>query len=554
MNDRIGMHRASPVGRLICTAATAAAALALVAGCSGNDGGGGAGAKCTSSADCQQNFVCRNQQCIQQQANNNGGGGTDAGPNTDGGGNNGNSVEPENFYISYRMLDKSDNSQSLHVLSTADNTDTRISPESVSCAQGCWLSEDMSYFVWVENSASGGSGTLDVHAAPVSNLQVQGTGSVVAQGVSRVSVAGNLVTYQRATSGGQYTAYYKSLAGGDEKPIGALGTAASVLSGWFIDPATQTVMVYTPNIQTLDIKMGTLGTPVSDTTYTVDARNYQQTSGSYFGQTMPVAISPDGKVAAFVTQAPNDYGACQSAADCSGPVKRCGQNNRCTAIETTVHFIDMEHLGDLGGACGGPGTCGSIHECYQPGSDATSARCIPGRVVLGIPDQPYQSPGPGQPAKSGCELTTGNANYHYTTFAGPISFDSNDMLYGVGRRDCPNENTVGDSDVLQIDPNTGNYNVVWGNPDAGFNADACWDADAQKPSDAECVPYIQSALLSPGGNEIAMLATNPWIEDPNLATQIPDVWTVLRNGQDHAWVGQHDQLKVVESIAVHPAP
>lgn len=465
-------------------------------------------------------------------------------------GNNNTTPEPEDYFISYVMQDKTGGGSSLNVYSTADGTHTQVSPEGFSCVLGCWLSSDMSNFVWVESNEAGG--TVDIYAATVSDLTANDDGQLIAEGVSKPAVAGNVVTYRRE-SGGQYSAYYVSLDGGSETAIGGLGSQQTTLGGWHIDPASNQGMIFSPNLQTMDLRFGSLDGTITDTAYTVDAENYQQTSGSYFGESMPVAFSRDGKVAAFVTEAPNDYGECESASDCSGPVQRCGHQGRCTAIEVTVHFVDLENLGDLGGACGGPGTCGDILECYQPGADTTTARCIPKRVVVGMPTTPTQEPTPGATKQGGCELTEGNADYQYTKIRGPLSFDKGGNLYAVGTRDC-NSGDAGDSDILKFDPASGEYEVVWGNPDTGYDPDLCWNNDSNPPGpdDAQCVPYITSARVSPKGNEVAFLATNPGVAEGRLAPDTMDLWTVLRNGEDHAWVGGHDSvLKHVTRMYVH---
>ncbi|QDG54641.1 hypothetical protein FIV42_29020 [Persicimonas caeni] len=467
-------------------------------------------------------------------------------PEGDGTSSNNTTPEPEDYYISYLIQDKTGAGEtSLHVYSTADQTHTQVSPEGHDCAQPCWLTEDMSSFVWAENNANA-DGTVDVYAASVSDLKVQDDGRLIAEGVSKPSVNGNTVSYRRGSSG-PVTAYYVSVDGGDETEIGSLGNTNATVGGWHIDPSTNQGMIFAPSLQTMDLRFGSLGGPITDTAFTVNAENYQQTSGSYFGESMPVGFSRDGKIAAFVTEAPNDYGECETAADCSGPGQRCGHQGRCTAYEVTVHFVDLENLGDLGGACGGPGTCGDIHECYQPGADTTTARCIPKRVVVGLPADLTQA------NQTGCELTEGNEDYHYTRIRGPLTFDNGGNLYAVGTRDC-SSGDAGDSDILKFDPASGEYDVVWGNPDTGYDPGLCWDNDAMEPDDAQCVPYIKSARVSPEANEIAFLATNPGVAEGRLAPETMDLWTVLRNGEEHAWVGGHDYvLKNVTRLYVHPA-
>src|SRR5690606_34203399 len=118
---------------------------------------------------------------------------------------------------------------------------------------------------------------------------------------------------------------------------GGQGGGASE-AGWAIDAVTKQAAVFVHSLQTMDVFIGTLGQPITNKVFTVNAENYQEVSGSYFGGNVPAAFSPDGKYLSFLTIAPNDYGTCNnpgddSSPDCAGPGQRCGRFKRCTAQE-----------------------------------------------------------------------------------------------------------------------------------------------------------------------------------------------------------------------------
>jgi hypothetical protein len=531
--------------RLVTSAAICS--LMLLGGCS-DDGEQDDEGACTTPDDCSGDQVCQDGTCVAPD-NNGGADGGDVSGDVDGGANN-SQVGPEDYVISYTVRDRNTDEITLHAYSTTDSSRTQVTSDPELCASNCWLNDDLDTLVFTESS---GQGVFDIIKAPVVDLAVQSDRTTLAQEVSDVDVVGNLVTYRRAQNDA-YQAFYMSIDDGSEVEMGNLGSSSTTIGGWHIDPASDRQAIFLPHTQELQLRFNELGSSDSSDTYTYDAQNYQQVSGSYFSSSMPVAFSNDGQLAAFVTEAPNDYGTCSDASDCSGPVKRCGRHDRCTSIEVTVHFVDLDDIGSLGTQCDGAGSCGDVHRCYQPDGTSDTAECAPGRVVLGIPEFPAQSPEPGGTATGGCELTEGNSDYPYTKFNGPISFDSDGQLYGVAIRDCADGGNVGQSHILRVDPTTKEYEVVWGNEDGGYDGDLCWDSENLEPDDTECKPFITRARLSPQANELAMLATNPWVGDPARASANMDVWTVRRDGDDHSWVGGNETRDVVPRFSVHPAP
>lgn len=521
--------------------------LSLGVGCSDDtDNGAKEGESCVTSKECQKELVCRNEQCMPPKAtSNNQPDGGHNGESDDGGGEQEENITADDYYISYLLEDKNSGDKYLHVRSTKDGSDYQLGDANHPCDRGCWLTEDMKYYAWAKINPDSSLG-LDLFAVEVVDFELQGAGSKVVSGVSGIEVAGNGLTYRKGGS-----AYYRTLgASGSEREID------DASEGWHLDPGADVAFAFTTTLDTLELKVGSFANADLASVYTINGVNYAGGAGSYYGSWMPVAVSPDGKILAFTLTAPNDYRECATAADCDGPVKICGSNNICSVLELTVHFLDLDNLSTLGGECASASDCGDIHQCYQAGPDAQT-ECIPGRAVLGLPDTPYQrvnSDNTTQSTKSGCELSAMDSTYHYTVFDAPISFDNAGNLYGVARRDCSSEGLVGDSDIIKIDPRSKDYSVVWGNPDTGFDPNLCWDDDNHIPDVTNCSPYITEALISPDGNDIAFMATNPHVDTESFAKQNFDLWRVLRNGKSHDWIGDYTISESVESIAVHPAP
>lgn len=525
--------------------------LSLGVGCSDDtDTGAKEGESCATSSDCKKELVCRNDQCvtptvIDEDA-------TSDDTETPDGSDEPDVEEPEeidaaDYYISYLLEDQLEETEFLHVLSTEDGTDHQISDADHPCDRGCWLTEDMSYFAWAEVDPDSTAG-LNIFAVEVVDFVLQGDGEQVASGALSISAAGNGITYRR-----DGTSYYLPLSsGGEEREIAGLA-GDGPMGGWYVDPGADVAFAFSPTLDSLELKVGTFEDLAFDSVFTLNAVNYAGGAGSYYGSTMPVAVSPDGTLLAFITKAPNDYRECGTAQDCPGPVKICGANNFCSVLEITANFLDLENVDKLGGECSTSEDCGGVHQCYQPGP-AADATCIPGRVALGLPDTPYQRANPGDTPRSGCELSKDDATYEYTQFEAPISFDNDGNLYGAARRDCVSEGTVGDSDIIKINPRTKEYGVVWGNSSTGFDPSKCWDADNQVVDISECEPYISAAVVSPDGNDIAFSATNPNIDNEDFGKRNLDIWSVLRNGEEHDWVGGHNVFQTVDRIAVHPKP
>lgn len=525
----------------------------FAAACSDDeDPGAGEGEACDVDADCAQGLLCRGQVCIASTNQNNTNNPTDAGNanNSDGGGE---VVEGEDFRVSYKLA-ALDQTEELRILNTETGEEQTVSPAGLDCRFGCWLTEDTSTFLYLRTNTEN-PGSFDLYTAPTTTLPIETcspeTDCLEAVAVRNVEVSGNLVTYVRQ-EGQQNVAYYKRVNSTDpEIAIGSLGAIDSTLGDWFIAPDADKVAVYQPTLQTLDVLVGDLGELQDSVDFTVDAQNYQEVSGSYFGGQTLTAINDEGTRMAFVTQrAPLDGDACTNDSECLAPGARCGRFDRCAFIQVTMHFVDLESVDNLGESCSSNEACGPVHTCDIPDeTQLNEAVCIPRRVVLGLPGEQQQ----GTPPQSGCALTTGNEDLFFTEVLGPVSFGADGDAYVTAVRSC-DEGNIPYSAVIAVDPISGDIRDVVGNRSENFFAQDCYNPDEDVATPSSCNFYVSSALVGPEGNKIALTATNPTLSDPNLATRFVDLWTINRDGTELEWIGQHTDINPVRELKMHPLP
>lgn len=538
------------------------AALLLSPACSDEEVKAKDGEACKVDADCDTSLVCRASVCTSVKSNN---------PNN----NNGDMspdmvvdmtpmVMPERYYISFinrSEFGEDKDKKFLFILDTQDNVVVKASDNDLLCSLSCWPSRDLKSLVYLRRSTKG-DGTFDVFIAPIdASLKVQGEGSAAVESAESVNVVGETISFIR-TENGIKKGYQLKIGAAQEKLVAELGSATATPGSIFINDLANKAVVLRPSLQTLELTIADLGATIGEPTYVIDASNYQEVSGAYFSST-PAAFSPDGKYMALMTRAPNNYDICTVDADCKGVGQHCGPSAAacaagtcfCTAIENTIHFFDLANLDKLGQNCSNDAGCGGTHECYIPSTSALDkAACIPRRVVLGLPPTPAQ---PRNNPKSGCENTAGDALRPYTSLAAPMSFGADGSLYVVGQRQCAGlsgELNIPDSDILRLKPNSSKFEVVYGNPGKDFDANKCFNAAENKIDVTECITYINSARLSPNGNEITFLATNPNVTDVSKASTSFDVWTVLLDGTMHEWNGGRDLFDRVEAFWVHPRP
>ncbi|MEZ4460459.1 MAG: hypothetical protein R3E66_12195 [bacterium] len=507
------------------------------------------GEACAVDSECQSGLLCRNDVCVQTSVVDCDGGDCGGDVGTDGGANNANNITPEDYYISYSLKSSIDSTVALKLYDTATQETVTVSPDGVDCLRGCWVNKSLTKFYTLATNVDT-PGSFDVLAAPLdASKKAMGTGTTIATAVRAIEPIEDGLLYVRNNDGSN-VAYYMDSAG-VEIEIGTIGSSETTEGDAFVSPDTNLSVVFNPTLQTLDISVSALGTPVTaaDKIYTIDSQNYQEVSGSYFGGDVPAAVSADGKyLAVMTTKAPLDTNACTDASDCTGVGERCGRFGRCTSIQLAIHFIELDKADNLGAPCSGDAACGPVHVCDIPAdTQLDKAVCAPRRVVLGMPGQQQQ----GNPPRPGCELTAGRADLFYTDLRAPMSFGKDGGLYVVGSRDC-GELNMPDADILRLTPTSSDYSVVFGNPGQNFDDAKCYNAAEQKPDDQNCVLYIGNAQLSPQGNQLAFTATNPLVIEPSLADSTLDIWKVDRDGTNRSWVGGNTELRSASGVRVHP--
>lgn len=528
-------------------------AIAFTWACSSDDDPpplAGEGDACSVSADCADGLLCRDDICVQQPTQPDAGG--DADPdgaqnneNNLNNMNNLNNVSGEEFYISFEL--DGDEGRELRLLNSETGENIQLNPAEVTCSRGCWVTDDLSHMVYGRQNA----GAEDVFARPIDPTDFSvGAETQVVSMASEVRIDGSFVSYSRNEDGSRI-AYYREIPDGPETEIGVIGASDNNFGTWHIDPPSGTAVLYTATLQTMDIRIGEMGTPIaSDPVYTVDSSGAGGV-GSFFSSSIPSAVSKDGKVLSLLLNAPFEYQACQSNADCTAPGHRCGDTDRCIVQEHVVLFVDLEATDNLGTSCSGDAACGEVHTCDIPSDvQLDQATCIPRRISLGLPGGIQQ----GSPSQQGCALTAGDLEA-YTTIKPPMTYGADGSAYVVGSRSCAEDGlNIPKSDILRLDPRDSDFSIVFGNPGNDFDDALCFDEENEVIDITDCEIVVDRAWTSPGGNTVTFLGTNPNVLDPSLAASTLDLWTVLRNGEDKKWIGQHSQFEEVLNLRTHALP
>ena len=535
-----------------------------------------AGEACVVSADCQDGLACRSRLCVAASVSPDMDQPDGDHPDPDGGDpeDDSGTPTPEDYYISYLL--ETDNAKELRLLRTGTGEDHRVDPTDltgVTCNQGCALTTDLAHFIYVRAGEAGGK---DIWVAPLSaERKVTEAGERLVADVDNVRFHGYYIAFKRELpdSGGAGTrphAFYLDVRSGQESRLGDLGSDPRQPDTWALLPEEDVSLVFQKTLNTMDVLLGTLRDDLSfeeNQVYRFDGRNFQAIGGSFYAGDIAAAAMDDRRrvVAIALEGAPNNYQICSSDADCvesGGPGRQCGVDEFCTALEVTVHFIDLDNTQLLGTPCRKDSECGGVHECYIPSpTQIDKAICIPRRAQLGMPVTPKQD------GKDGCEWMAADPDdaWHYTEVGSSPEFH-NGKLYVLARRDCvtdergmrrAGEPNMPHTDILEIDPTDGSYRVVYGNRNVDYRDSNCYDeanrrVDVSRP---DCVAFLQAAMLSPDHNEFAFLGTNPQVSAPEHATSRLDVWSVLRNGEEQEWLGNHSEVGTsVSSLNVHPLP
>ena len=538
------------------------------------------GEACAVTKDCQEGLICRSMVCATRpdagdmgtdMATDPDAAMTDMQPKVD----MAPPVDNETYFISYVMKDDAAGGARLpFVVDTRTGATTQITDRAELCAQGCWITEDLSTFVYKQN---GIGGKENIWTQPIgTDFKLSGSPLELLTNISDFYFRDSTLTYARENVDKKDVFYLPATAkdSSGEVKIHEIATTGSNSGLWYLDTKANKAVVFFPSNTTLDVRVAELGKEVTaqDSVYVFDAANFDAVSYSYRGQPLPTAFSPDGRHMAVAMNAPNHYELCQGAGTCDvSKGRKCGLGHPkangspvCTAQEITVYLFDLQNLQELrngsnpGKKCARDSDCSSAHQCYIPDLKAADLSvCAPRQVVMGLPTTPKQ-PVDDADAKSGCELLPVEGVegvMRYTDYGRSLEFGQDGALYTTATRECaklPGEANIDVTDVLRI-PVTqlGTPSVITGNVKSDYSSLNCYNSQTKMVEAATCPIYIEEALLSPEGTELVMRATNPQADDPDKANTLLDVWTVKRDGSRRTWLGKNTKGDEVVQLSVH---
>lgn len=469
-------------------------------------------------------------------------------------------IEDEDYRVSFwgrSIPGVGDRIALVDLVGSRDGSKENLLMEGFDCtvARDCGVTADASHLIEIE-PVPGSNSLFNVYFGVIdASTLIPGMRELWLSEVTNPRIRGNGVIFEKRSEG-RFLGYYQE-PGGAAQEVAPLGQENDPIGRyWDADPISDRAIVFLPTLESVDIWIGTIseGVGASDQVATLDRQNLPGAAGSFYVGQLPVGFSSDGNLVAVSTVAPNAHGSCVTNDDCSGASQICGSEDRCVAIESTVHIFDMESVNTLGDPCSSHERCGEVHRCDSPSEDFANGVCAPQRVVLGIPHQPSQN------GQSGCVATRANGERSYTDVVGPLSFGPEGNLYFVGRRDCVAGTPSGDdteanvpkTSILSADPTTGEFLEVYGNVNGeDFDEARCYDEIEFATDITDCITVIDGVKISPDGNDLVFRATNPTVTSPANADRIYDIWRVKRNGEDHDWIGDSPSTRIIETFTVH---
>lgn len=553
------MKRLAPKGRNYwMNTALAAVFLAsgALAGCS-SDSGEDDPQACETKEECPEGFSCSDEGiCVDSALLN-----EEEGPPP---------IEEEEYQVSFMSVRPGIGAElppeaKVQLVSVPEGTVQDLLTEEVelefqcATARTCSVTPDQKFFVAIREGEEPGEYDIYSAAFDADTAEVVGTPEKILSKVINPRLRGNGVIFDRVEQE-TYVAYYREFGSTEDVQVATLAhISSSPTQFWDADPVSGRAIVFVPTLDAIDIRIGTISGGVTTNNHIINfgRNNFPGDAGSFYVSQHPVGFSPDGRFVAIKMEGPNAHGACQLNSDCQGTSQICGTENRCVALETTLHIIDMDHFLTLEDPCNSHEMCGPVHRCDSPAANLEDGRCMPQRAVIGVPHFPAQ----GDPVMAGCVATREDGSYSYTDLNGPFTYGPDGRFYAVGRRDCIKGRSTGDdteaniarSSILAIDPETAEVEEIFGNI-AGddFDDARCYNEATRETVTEDCVIDILSAQLSPEGNDLVFLGTNPSVTTPQLASQIYDIWRVRRDGEDHQWVGKNSTLFRANGFVVHP--
>lgn len=495
---------------------------------------------CSESDDCEEGLICSEEGiCVEEEEDQTA------------------VIEEEDYLVSFwarRAAGLGDRTAVFNVAGSRDGSVEELLTDEFECvsARDCGATEDFQYFLQI--NTAGEAFTVTVASIDRGSMSL-GSPELWLEDVYNPRIRGNGLIYE-VIEDGRFVGYYHEPGGSPQQVASLAQVNSNIGRFWDADPNADRAIVFLPTLETVEIWIGSIsaGVNASNRVTELGRENLPGSAGSFYLGQLPAAFSPDGRFVAVSTVGPNAHGSCVVNDDCTGTSHVCGTNDRCVAIEATVHIFDMESLNTLGDPCADHARCGDVHRCDSATPDFADGVCKPQRVIIGVPNQPSQS------GQTGCIATRADGTRTYTDIRAPMSFGPDGQLYFVGQRNCVAGSPSGDdteanipkSAILAANPADGTFVEVFGNPEGENFSDAkCYDEIENQIDVTDCVTMIHSARLSPEGNDLVFMATNPSVTSPANASRVFDVWRVRRDGEDHSWIGNTSQVLLLDSFRVH---
>lgn len=382
----------------------------------------------------------------------------------------------------------------LMLLSSDDTEQLRISPEGVECNRGCRVSDDLSWFIWVEPAGE----DTELRAAPITAFDYDGvvvdmaSSSLIAANAPGFAIQGSTVAWTSS----DFEVMVAELPGTNPTSLGVVGAADGTQGGFYLAPGGERVITWTVTLSSMTLTAHDLasGAPGAEL-YTLSSEGAGGT-GSFYGPREKMAMSPDGRYLAIVSRGLVDTDPCATNDECIAPAA-CGATGRCTEQRLTVSMIDLSEADKLSGACTTSSECGAAHLCdIADPADPTTGVCMPGRLDLGA---------------AGPQKCNAHQPGEFTDIRDTLRWSPDSRaLYLLAVEDCSNYN-VPRASILKTDALLSGPTAVLENPGADFEPGKCYDFDEDEyvVESPECVLDISEMALAPTGATIIFGGSSP---------------------------------------------
>ncbi len=402
-----------------------------------------------------------------------------------------------------------------------------ISPEGVACHLGCTITEDLDFFLWLED----GGLAATLKAAPITSIEEEGavidmnSQVTVSDAVVGFGIGGGRIAYETS----DFEVFVGPLPGDNAESVGIVGAAEGTQGGFHLKPDGSQLLAWTVTLTSMTLVRFDLEAGEGP----FDLFTFQSTgfggTGSFYGARERMAWSPDGRFLAVVSTSLVDTNPCQSNDECVMP-EICGNNARCTSQRLSINLVDLQSAEKLGRACTSSADCGESHDCdFANPQDPESGRCLPGRLDLG-------AAGPHE-----CDA---RQDGEFTDILDTLTWSPDSQtLYLLAAEDCSRFN-IPRVAILKTDTRLTTPVPVLENAGADFAVQNCYDAveDEFTVGATTCVINIAEMQLSKDGNTILFSGSSPAAQN-NL-----ELYTIDRLGSRPKRILTEDLETKVEQI------